>query len=118
MSTVLGEEVFSIGARLREERERMGLSQEMLGSRISTTGRTIKKYEGNETSPRAIELLQLDRLGADVLYIVTGNRLPLGVAETRAAFTPAEHLGQFIADLKLTTEDAELLKATAIRLAK
>lgn len=116
MSTENREEIFKIGARLREERERMGLSQETLGSRIGTTGRTIKKYEGNETSPRATELLQLSGLGADVFYIVTGKRLPPGVAETRTAFTAAEHLGRFIADLNLTDGDAELLKAMAIRL--
>lgn len=110
--------MFNIGARLREERERLGLSQEGLGSRLTTTGRTIKKYEGNETSIRATELLQLSGMGADVLYIVTGERDQLGVAQARIPYTAAQHLGKFIADLKLTAEDAALLKAMALRMAK
>lgn len=118
MSTDLGEEIFNIGARLREERVRMGMSQEIMGTRIGTTSRTIKKYEGNETSPRATELLQLSSLGADVLYIVTGIRLPLGVAETRNCYTASEHLAQFIADLALTDDDAALLKTMAVRLTR
>ena len=74
MSTTFGEELFNIGARLKDERERLGLSQEALGTRIGTTGRTIKKYEANETSIRATELLQMYGIGADVLYIFTGRR--------------------------------------------
>lgn len=119
MSTnVNGEEMYSIGARLKEERLRLGLSQEGLGSRLATTGRTIKKYEGDETSIRATELLQLSGMGADVFYIVTGERYAEGVAQTRVPYTVAEHLGKFIADLKLTAEDAGLLKAMALRMTK
>lgn len=118
MSTPRGEDLFNIGVRLKEERERLQLSQETLGTRLATTGRTIKKYEANETSIRATELLQFSGLGADVLYIVTGERQPLTCAQSRGTYSPAERLGQFIADLKLSEDDADLLKLTAIRLAR
>ncbi|MBI2306120.1 MAG: helix-turn-helix transcriptional regulator [Rhodocyclales bacterium] len=118
MSTI-SEEKFNIGARLREERKKLGLSAEALGARLSTTGRTIRKYEDNDTSPRAAELLELSRMGADVLYIVTGARMPVGLAEPRANYTPAEMLAEFIArNVKLSAEDAELLKAMAQRLSR
>lgn len=117
MSTLIGEDLFNIGVRLKEERERLQLSQEALGTRLATTGRTIKKYEANETSIRATELLQFSGLGADVLYIVTGERVPMGAAHERADYSVAEQLGQFIADLTLSDEDATLLKSMALRLA-
>lgn len=112
------EKLFNIGARLREERKKLGLSAEALGARLGTTGRTIRKYEDNETSPRAAELLELSNMGADVLYIVTGARLPVGVAEARANYTPAEKLAEVIAGLKLSADDAGLIKAMAERLAR
>ena len=65
-----------------------------------------------------MDLMRLNALGADVLYIVTGERLPMSCSEARAAYTPAEKLGEFIFDLKLSEEDAELLKATALRLSR
>ncbi|HJW25145.1 MAG TPA: helix-turn-helix transcriptional regulator [Rhodocyclaceae bacterium] len=118
MSIEYGEEIFNIGRRLKEERERIGLSQELFGSKICTTGRTIKKYEIDETSPRATELLRMHGMGVDVLYVITGTRLPIGVASPEAIYTPAESLGQFIRSLKLSDDDAELLRAMADRLAR
>lgn len=118
MSTTYGENLFNIGARLRDERERLGLSQEALGTRIGTTGRTIKKYEANETSMRATELLQLSGLGADVLYIVTGEKLPLGVKQSNVAHTASERAAAFIAELPLSDEDSALLQAMAERLSR
>lgn len=112
------EEIFNIGERLREERKKLRLSAEALGEKLGTTGRTIRKYEDNETSPRAAELQELSRMGADVLYIVTGARQPVGVAETRANYTAAERLAESIVGMKLSEEDAELLKAMALRLSR
>lgn len=116
MSTVR-EDYFNIGARLKEERDRAGLTQEGLGTRIGTTGRTVKKYEANETSIRATELLQLANLDFDVMYIVTGVRSPPGCAQARVAYSVAEHLGEFISGLKLSEQDADLLRTLAARLA-
>lgn len=118
MSTVGNEEIFNIGRRLREERERLGMSLETFGTRIGTTGRTIHKYERNETSPRASELLTASSLGLDVLYVVTGEKAPLGAVETAPAYAESAQLASYIAGLKLSEQDAELLKTMASRLAK
>lgn len=118
MSTSTGEKIFAIGTRFREERERLGYSQESLAGRLTTSRRTINSYEGDDTSPRAMDLLRFSALGADVLYIVTGERLPIGCAESRAAYTPAERVAEVIFDLTLSEEDAELLKAMALRLSR
>ena len=109
-----GAENCTIGARLREERDRFDLTQEQLGAYLQTSGRTIKKYEANETSIRATELFLFSSLGADVLYIVTGNRLPVDLEHPS---TPALRLAAAIAVLNLSDADAEFVSAMARRLA-
>lgn len=118
MSTGQGEEIFSIGERLKAERVRLGLSQEAFGEKIGTSGRTVKKYEGNETSPRAAELLTASTFGLDVLYVIAGVHTPLQARQDRATYSTAENLAAEIATLDLTSDDAELLLSLAGRLAK
>lgn len=118
MSTYNDEEIFNIGGRFREERERIGVGRESLGKELLTSGRTIVKYEANETSPRAHELLLFSRLGADVLYIVTGQRQVLGVSEPAAPYSVAADLATHVAVLKLSEPDAALLRSVADRLAQ
>lgn len=116
MSTVDEEEIFNIGQRLKDERVRLGMSQEAFGTRIGTTGRTIKKYEGNETSPRASELLIAWDVGVDVLYVVTGERAPLVARQERAVYSAAERLAEEVRELTLSESDARLVGDLAQRL--
>lgn len=122
MSTSRGEELFGIGERLREERNRIGLSQVVFGMELSATDRTVKKWEANETSPRAEDLLAAARLGVDVLYVVTGERKPPkqthGVEEPAVAYSPAAELAKYVARLDLSETDTAMLKAFAARLAR
>lgn len=122
MSTSNGEELFSIGGRLREERNRIGLSQVVFGIELAATDRTVKKWEANETSPRAEDLLAASRLGVDVLYVVTGERQPPskthGVEEPAVAYSAAAELAKYIARLDLSETDTAMLKAFADRLAR
>jgi transcriptional regulator with XRE-family HTH domain len=74
MSISEGEELFAIGGRLEEERLRLGYSQKSLATLTVKTSRTQIKYESGETMPDAAYLLKLARLGADVYYIITGER--------------------------------------------
>lgn len=117
MSTGDGEEIFNIGRRLRDERVRLGYSQETFGTRIGTTGRTIKKYEGNETSPRASELAVAWSAGVDVLYVITGERAPFSMREERAPYSPAETLAEAVRELSLSESDARLIGELATRMA-
>lgn len=59
-----------VGDRLREERERLGLTQDALG----VTSKTQRLYENGERSPDAAYLKNFSQLGADVLYILNGQR--------------------------------------------
>lgn len=61
----------SIGERLKEERERLGLSQPAL---IQGHPRSQVRYEKGERSPDANYLARVAEAGADVSYIVTGKR--------------------------------------------
>lgn len=59
-----------LGERLREERQRLGLTQDALG----VTPQAQRRYEKGERSPDADYLSRFAQAGADVLYIVAGER--------------------------------------------
>lgn len=76
----------SIGERLREERERIGLSQTAL-AQIGGVGKTTQiKYEKGASSPDSAYLSAVSDEGVDVFYVLKGQRSgtatapPLGVA--------------------------------------
>lgn len=64
----------SIGERLREERNRLGLSQPAWGEIAGVTKKTQMLYEAGERMPDAAYLSAVASAGADVQYIVTGIR--------------------------------------------
>ena len=63
-----------IGARLREERVRLGRNQEDFAAIAHTTKRSQYEYEKDGAAPSATYLAAIAAAGADVLYIVTGAR--------------------------------------------
>lgn len=63
-----------IGHRLREERERLGLTQPVFAELAGAKKRTLIDWEKDVSSPTAVQLAQLAAAGADVLYILTGQR--------------------------------------------
>ena len=63
-----------IGARLREERNRLGLTQPELAARAGVGKQAQLRYEAGERNPDTVYLAALAHAGADVLYIVTGQR--------------------------------------------
>lgn len=66
--------LLNIGERLREERERLGLSQSAIGAIGGVKKLAQLKYEQGERYPGADYLAALAKVGADTLYIVTGER--------------------------------------------
>lgn len=74
----------TIGARLREERERLHLSQTALAEAAGTTKKTQIDHEKDNTPPKASYLASVATLGIDVAYVITGIRLE------SAATTPME----------------------------
>ena len=69
-----GENLVSIGQRLREERERLGFSQPAFAAIAETTKKSQIDYEKDLTQPRAGYFEVLSKVGLDVLYVITGTR--------------------------------------------
>lgn len=108
---------FHGAGRLREERERLGFSQQDAESIFGISRVTWGKYERGDTAPGADVLTELAKMGANVMYIITGERTPMRVAERDVKpYTPAERVSEEIRTLKLTDEDAEMVMAVAKRL--
>jgi transcriptional regulator with XRE-family HTH domain len=85
----------SIGDRLREERDRLGMNQTDFAALTGVSRRSQSNYEGGERSPDADYLAAIAKAGADVTYILTGVRvLPLPQAQpaapTKAQAEPQE----------------------------
>ena len=76
----------AVGARLKEERERLEWSQAALAEAAGASRRAVVAWEAGATVPGADALATLARHGYDVLYIVVGQRS--GPIESR--LTPDE----------------------------
>lgn len=66
----------SIGERLKEERDRLGLNQTAFGAIGGVLKQAQLKYEKAERFPDASYLAAIAKVGADVQYIVTGAHCP------------------------------------------
>lgn len=62
-----------IGARLKEERERLGVNQETLGAAGGVRKQAQLRYEQGDRSPDAAYLAGVASRGVDVLYVITGQ---------------------------------------------
>lgn len=63
-----------IPERLQEERKRLAMTQAALADAIGATKRSVINWETGASSPAADVIARYGELGADVLYIVTGER--------------------------------------------
>ena len=66
--------VYFFGDRLREERNRLGMSQPVFGEIAGVTKKTQMLYEAGERHPDVLYLAALQRAGVDVMYMLTGTR--------------------------------------------
>ncbi|KGA41237.1 XRE family transcriptional regulator [Pectobacterium odoriferum] len=66
----------TIGVRLREERERLGLNQADFGALVGCSRNTQAYYERDERSPDSKYLTALLSKGIDAWYVLTGNQFP------------------------------------------
>ena len=69
--------MIGIGSRLREERERLKLTQRAFGDIGGVEPNAQGKYESGERAPKADYLAAVAAHGVDVLYVLTGRREPL-----------------------------------------
>jgi transcriptional regulator with XRE-family HTH domain len=87
-----------ISKRLREERKRLGLSQVDLANSLNISVRAYGGYEKSQVVAPVSVLIPLADLGADILYIVTGER-------TAALLSPQEQ--QMISALRAATPSVQ-----------
>ena len=72
-----------LGNRIKEERERLGLTQDGFCAIAGCGRRTLVEWEAGNTSPKAEQLEVLAEHGVDVYYVLTGQRI--GLATTLSA---------------------------------
>lgn len=66
-----------ISSRLRQERERLGLSQKVFGEIGGVEANAQGKYESGGRAPKADYLSRVAERGVDVLYVLTGTATPI-----------------------------------------
>lgn len=71
----------TIGFRLREERDKLGLNQTDFAKLVGQSRGSQAHYERDERAPDARYLSSLAEIGIDVLYILTGNKTPTSMDE-------------------------------------
>ena len=81
--------ILNIFDRLREERERMGFSQQGIADVLGVTKQTQFQYEKGNNSPKADYLAKLSQIGADVQYILTGERTVEVISDAEATLLAA-----------------------------
>lgn len=74
-----------VGNRLRDERLRIGLSQDEFAAVGGVSRRSQSAYEADERSPDANYLLAVRDLGVDIFYVLTGERVGIAEAVTSNA---------------------------------
>lgn len=88
----------SLGERLREERERLGISQTQFGDLAQVTKKTQMLYESDQRSPKADYLTAIASQGVDVQYVLTGNR---SVPEAQPLGLPVTEPGPDLSPVKM-----------------
>ena len=65
------------GARLKEQRKVLGLSQQDFGAIGGVAANAQVHYESGARMPKSDYLIAIRRKGVDVLYVLTGERTAL-----------------------------------------
>ena len=112
----------NIGARLRDERERLGKNQDAFAALAGVGKRALIHYEKSERSPDANFLAAIAAAGADVLYILTGQRSGAAAAAPVAAEPAAQLSRRALAvaqNYEATSEEGKkIIEAAAFAAAK
>lgn len=70
--SLLDDPQLGVGPRLRAERERIGMTQDELGTKAGKNKQTQLRYENGLNSPTAAYLHDVAALGIDIGYVLTG----------------------------------------------
>lgn len=94
LSMTKGDELRTlVGARLREERERLGLSQADFAAIGDASKRTQIQWEKGAAAPNAEFLALVAQAGVDVLYVVTGHHTPKAAPQPELSLRWTRKLG-------------------------
>lgn len=63
------------GKRLKEERNRVGLTQQALADLLGTRREIFSRYENGQVVPGGDVFERLATIGIDIAYVLTGDRL-------------------------------------------
>lgn len=98
--------------RLRSERERLGLSQMDCGERCGVGKQAQLRYEKGERHPDSLYMAAFAGIGADVLYVLTGQRsVPLESRLSEAQRLLLKHHAMSLLDGRHTLEKTALTSA-------
>ncbi|MNJ35134.1 helix-turn-helix protein [compost metagenome] len=99
-----------IGERLREQRESLGMNQTDFAAAAGVSRKTLFGYETGERAPDAAALAAWEKLGVDVLHVITGrcaSGIPMSGDVVREMSIPGQvlresgiALGQVVGELK------------------
>lgn len=85
-----------IGVRLKEERLRLGLTQDQMAELGGVVKGTYWNYEAGKRAPDAAYLAGITQGGADIIYILTGKR----VSDTELGLSVLKHSSGFVLRLR------------------
>ncbi len=69
----------TFGARLKEERGRLGLTQSLFAAHGGVVKFTQINYEKDIAAPNVDYLYKLEKVGVDIVYVLTGERVATAV---------------------------------------
>lgn len=92
-----------LSGRLKEERDRLGLTQQELADRMGVSRKTQINYESGLREPDASYLSAFSALGGDVLFVLTGQR-PLVAREEPPPVFPKRGLAVLEAYMNCSEE--------------
>ena len=90
----------TIAVRLRQERVRLKVSQKEFAAATQTSRNTIIRYERGDTSPAAAFLADIETLGIDTAFVLTGERKsspPLDLSASGERISPEAIADQVLA---------------------
>ncbi len=103
----------TIGARLKEERERLSYNQTDFGTIGGVKRNAQVSYESDKRSPDATYLASVAKIGVDVQYVIVGVRSK-NLNEIFAMVQPLKDKDELLGTLELLKKDME----KAIEIAK
>ena len=103
----------SLGERLRQERERLGLSQPKFAAIAATSKQTLFSWESGKTAPDGFQLAALRTAGVDVSYVIAGEPQGHGIGESAVHQAVLDAVDLLSLDKKI---DAQQLAKAVVKL--